>query len=329
MFNPNAPATGSWFTPSAAPSQSELGQPGDPRLSASSGSRPRFYSTQGGPVTLPGDWSDEDAQAWVKSYDQYIGTLTQAWQQSSGLQRKQIESQIADAKKGRDVQMKIAQLQAKTSRYGTDQQTETELARLKENARQFDATHGLEMQKLGLTRAQTATDYLSTPDRYVQAADFLNLSGRVLAGQEGSAPGSGATPQAKTMADFDALTAGGNPGRQVDPVAAAAGYTNGGAGPTAATGTGADARVKALRGIIDAAPPSDEPGLDNNAYHVLNAAKAIYSMNLTPQQQASLRSDDQSLKVFNSAGSRLGENPDAWWQRQQATLPGQRSVRAA
>lgn len=317
---PNQP-TGApdWYSPSGA-SGSTM---------STSGSRPRFYSTQNGPVTLPSDWSDEDAQAWAASYDKYIGNLTQAWQQSSGLQRRQIEAQITDAKKARDNQMAIARLQDKTSRYGTDAQTANELAQRQENARQFDATHALDMQKLGLTRAQTATDYLSQPDRFVQASDFLNLSGRVLAGQGGPSTGSGAVPQMKTMADFDALTAGGNPGRQVDPSQAAAGYASGGAAPTAATGTGADARVKALRGLIDAAPPSDEPGLDNNAYHVLNAAKAIYSMNLTPQQQATLGSDKQSFQMLGSAGRRLGENPDAWWQKQQNSLPGQQSVRAA
>jgi hypothetical protein len=325
MFNPN-PAM-PWFTPSAASSQSELARPGDPALSSG---RSRFHATKGGPVTLPSDWPEEDAQAWVASYDQYIGTLTQAWQASSGLQRRQIEAQIADAKEGRKNALEIARMQDQTSRYGIDVGSQDRMKALLENQRQFNATHALDLQrfgldekKLGLDRAQTATEYLSTPDRFVQASDFMDLSGRVLAGQPGAGTGSGIAPQAKTMADFDALTGGGNPGRQV-------GTPQAGAAPTTATGgAGADARVKALRGIIEAAPPSDEPGLDNNAYHVLNAAKEIYAMNLTPGQQAALKADDQSFKMLGSAGKRLGYSPESWWERQQRSLPGQTSVRAA
>ncbi len=239
------PGMPDWYSPSGfAPTYgSPVGS-----ASPSGGTRPRFYATANGPVTLPSDWTDEDARQWVQGYDQYIAKLTQQWEQSSGLQRKQIESQIEDAKKARENAMEIARLQDRTSRYGTDVGSRDRMAALMQEDQHFQATHGLDMQRLGLDRAKTATDYLSTPDRFVQANDFLDLSGRVLANQ-------------------------------------------GGAG--------------------------------NNAYHVMNAAKAIYSMNLNPQQQASINSSPEYKSILGSAGRRQGRNPDEWWQTQQQSLPGQ------
>lgn len=380
VFNPN-PAmpwfnpTGGWTPPTtyagspygSSPGGASPGMPVTTQGAASpSSGRPRFYDTANGPVTLPADWPEEDARKWVAGYDKYIATQTQAWQQASGIQKRQIEAQIEDAKRGREVQMEIADLQAKTSRYGVDEQSKTAMRSLQEEARQYDLTHGVEMEKLGiehqrfgleqakfgedtrrfdlnfgedtrrynqdfglkqqdlgLRRAQTATDYLSAgADRYSQASDFLNLSGRVLAGQPGVGTGSGMAPQPKTMADFDALQGGGIPGRQINTPQAAAGAAAGG-------GAGSDDRIKAIKALVQAAPPSDEPGMDHNGYQVLQAAKAIYSMNLTPAQQASINGNKQYKAMLGSAGSRLGQNPDAWWQQQRRGLPGMGSARAA
>lgn len=308
---PNQPAgMPTWYSPSGPP-PSEGWTPQSPGTSG----RPRFVNTANGPMTLPSDWSEDDANAWVKSYDQHIATLTQAWQQSSGLQRKQIEAQIEDARKGRENAMEIARLQAETSRYGIDQQTKVAMDRLKEDQRQFDARQGMD-------RAKVATEYLSSPDRFVQASNFLDLSSHVL---NGTYRGASPTPQPKTMADFDALTAGGNPGRQVGLPAGGGAQGRTTEGP----GSGTDARVKAMKAVLDAAPPSDEPGLDNNAYAVLDAAKAIYGMNLTPRQQAAIGSDKEYQQMLGSAGRRLGHNTEAWWQRQQRSLPGQGRANAA
>ena len=87
------------YQPAGMPDIMNLNTSSMPTSASSSGAgRSRFVVTKGGPVTLPGDMSDADAAQWVQAYDAYIGTLTQAWQESSGLQRKQIEAQIEDAK---------------------------------------------------------------------------------------------------------------------------------------------------------------------------------------------------------------------------------------
>lgn len=290
------------------------------------GGRPRV--TPGGNIiALPDDTSEQDTQDIIAAYDRAIDKNTEAWAAATGLERRQIEAKIEDMQKGREVQMQIARLQAQTSKYGVDAQSKIALDRLKEEARQYDQTHaldlmrfGLDVQKLGVQRAQTATDYLSTADRYVQASDFLNLSGQVLANQPGSNAGSGAVPQAKTMADYAALEGGARvaPGRQVDASA----------GAGLGSSSGADARVKALRAVIDASPPSPDQGLDPNAYHVLNAARAIYSMDLNPMQQAQIRGNKQYGQILASAGRRLGYNPADWDERQAKNLPGQQPVGA-
>lgn len=299
--------------------------PSSAAASSSSG-RPRFATSQYGPVMLPGDWSDEEARQYIAAYDEYIAKLERMWSASEGLQRRQFEAQIKDAQQARANEIRIAQLNAETSRYGTDARRQTEVEQLQENRRQFDLSHGVEMerlgidrQRLGLDRAKVATDYLSTPDRFIQAGDFLNLSGRVLAGQQGPAPyGTTGDPQMKTMGDFAVLEAGGNPGRQVNPAQAAA-----------VGGSGADARIKAINGILQAVPPSSGDGLDSNDFAVLSAARAIMSTNLTPQQQASISSSKQYQQMLGSAGRRLGHNPDEWWSQQQRSRPGQGSTRLA
>jgi hypothetical protein len=304
VFNPSSanPSTG-WFTATGGytPQTSyagETGQPGDPTSSAYPA-----YSETNPPFTNPSAWT---SQQW----NAYISKITlEAQTASSGFERWKARMQLEDAQKGRDNEAALQQMRNDASKYGTDIQRQTAIDQLAENARQYDLNHGLEMQKLGLSRAQTATDYLSTPDRYIEGASFLDLSGRVLSGGGYAQPAG--DPQMKTMADYQALENGGNPGRQVSSAQVG--------------GNAADPRVKALKAVIDAAPPSADPGLDNNGYAVLQAAKHIYSMNLTPQQQAQIKGDKQYQQMLASAGGRAGYNPDQWWQKQQQSLPGQSS----
>jgi hypothetical protein len=53
------------------------------------------------------------------------------------------------------------------------------------------------------------------------------------------------------------------------------------------------------------------------------------NMNLNPQQQATIGSNKEYQSILGSNMKNLGQNPDAWWQRQQQSLPGQRSARLA
>lgn len=282
--------------------------------------RPRFAMTSNGPVLIPTDWSDEDAATYVHAWDQQIATIKQAMQEASGFQRLQLQSQLEDAEKGRQNALRIARLNNETSRYGTDVQRRTAMAQLKENARQFDLRHGLDVQQLGLDRAKTATEYLATPDRWAQAGNYLALSGRVLAGQPGAGSyGTSVAPRPNTEQDFAVLQSGGNPYAGRGDAAAAAG----------GTGAGADARTKALKAVISGYTPSNGVGLDANDYAVLNATRAIMGMNLTPQQQATIRSDPEYRAILGSNMRNLGQNPDSWWTRQQQSLPGQGRVGAA
>ena len=310
-----------WFSPSGfAPTYgSPVSTP-----SATSGAGMSWYPSQNfGELpssSFPSNFTSEDIRRWIASMDAKQATLNQQWQQTSGLERRKVEAEIKDLEEGRKQALELAQITERTSRYGTDVASRDRMIALTENMRQFDANHGLELSKLGLSRAQTATDFLSTPDRFVQAGDFLNLSSRVLANQGGgNTYGSAGAPQMKTMKDYAVLEGGGTPGRQqVDPSSAAA-----------AGGSGADQRVKALRAVIDAAPPSEGDGIDNNGYAVLNAARAIYSMNLNPKQQAAISGSKEYQAMLGSAGRRLGHRPDEWWQQQQKTLPYQGSARSA
>lgn len=205
-----------------------------------------------------------------EEWREYIGHLQLFLKESSGLQRKQIEAQISNAKEGLKNQMAIARLQSETSRYGVDAQRETALAQLQENQRQFDLTHGLEMQKFGLNYAMAETEFLSSPDRYAQGADFRAAASRILG--PGTGPGaaaaSGPRPygadtdfQAKTPADF-AVLAGKYNGGAAPPGGAPAGGVSPNTAPTpyqVSAATTAPPTTSAPPAPVAAAPASSSP----------------------------------------------------------------------
>lgn len=273
----------------------------------------RDYSPTSASGSFNYDASGREILSDSDKWDRYMATIARAMQASAGWEREKLRQQYEDAARARDNARELEQIRDKTQRYGIDVASRDRKRQLEQEQRQFEANHGLELQRLGLQRAQTATDYLSTPDRFVQAGDFLDLSGRVISGGGYAAPSG--TPQMKTMSDYASLEGGGNPGHQV--------------GSSQVGGNPNDPRVKALKTLIDAAPPSSEPGLDHNGWAVLNAAKSIYSMNLSPQQQALIRGNKQYQQMLGSAGRRLGYNADDWWQQQQQSLPGQGAGNAA
>jgi hypothetical protein len=289
----------------------------------------RYQWTQAGPMRLPDDMSDQDAAEMVRRYDAYVEDLKRTADESSGFARMVALRQLDDAVKGREVQREIADIQARSSRYGVDVTSRDRLRALKEEARQFDLKHGLEIEKVALQRAETATNFLATPDRYAQAGNFLALSGRVAANQPGGGTyGSAVAPRPNTMQDYAVLESGQNPyanrGSAVDAA------TGGGAGATpAAGGAGADARQKALKAIISGYTPSQGVGVDQNDWAVLGASHAIMNMNLNPQQQATIGSNKEYQAILGSNMKNLGANPDSWWQKQQQSLPGQGSARLA
>lgn len=313
--SPYAPAS-PWFQQGvpAAPAPA-------PAAAAPAGTAPKTpryrFTAQGGVFQVPEGVSDEDANEMLRRWDEHVATLEKAANEGTEFDRAARLRQLEDVKEGRDNAYKIAQLSNSTSRYGTDVQAKQQMADLKERQRQYDLTHGLDLERIGLDRAKTATDYLSTPDRYVQAGDFLDLSGQVMAGG-GGASYQGGRAQPKTMQDFAVLQSGGNPGRQIGQPGA------GGAGG------GTDPRVKAATDLMKQYGPSDGYGHDQNSYAVLDAAKQIFALpSLTPGQQKSIRSSPQYQQMLSSAGGRLGENVAEWQYQNKRSLPGQGSVRAA
>jgi hypothetical protein len=270
---------------------------------------PRWVNTASGPVILPNDFSEEDAQKWAESYDAAIATNQQALQQTAGLERRQIEAKIEDLKAGRENAMKIAQLQAETTRYGYDQSRQSEIDRLKENQRQFDQTHaldlqkfgldtqrfGLEQQRFGLDTARAYTDYAKTPDMRWSANDFDQAIGRVGLGLQpqtiASRYAAGDRPQPKTWEDFSVLANYGPngsgtgimaPGGTADAPAGAPADTSQGGSAGGATGSTTDPRVTAANAVMKAIPPSPGVGHDDNNWAALNAIEKLYFSGDTP-----------------------------------------------
>jgi hypothetical protein len=322
---------------------------------------------------------------------------------------------MKDAQAGRANAYKIAKLQADVSRYGIDMQRKTALDQLKENARQFDASHALEMErfafdkekfgkefgleekKFGLNYADTATEYLSSPDRFAQGMDFRLMADRALIGANGGGEtpqgpqpyGSGVTFTPKTEQDFAVLAGYGRTPQEGQPLAPAASsgwFPGAGAVPSspapsgpsspqmggqtpAPAGTGdadmryalegpsawtpgpggpprsddgqvginpvngdgtprpaPDPRVKVIKQLFDAMPPSQTPGYDENDLAVMEAAKALMGTNLQPGTLQRMRPDQK--KIYGSFIRRSGRSVDDYLDQYQAQAPNQRSVRA-
>ncbi len=318
-----------------APYQQPQSQQGTPGVPGNPGAGSRVVWGQTGPIYFPANTSQDDIDAYLSKQDEYIGQLNELMQGSTGLERDKLKAQIDDAQKNRDASYKTAQLVAQTSRYGTDQQRQTALDQLNENARQFNANHGLEMQKLGLDYANTATQYLSTPDKYFQGQNYINMAGRAL-GRQAPQYGTnlGGQPTPKTMGDFAVLA-----GYPQPSTAATSGASGGSATPTGngmtttnSTGTPAiqqDPRVNAITGLIKALPPSEEMGYNPNDYAVLNAVHSLYSSGnrLAP---GTLKTMSPENKAITESGiARLGGDAKSWEGQLAFQDPGNRAASAA
>lgn len=280
MFNPNPP----FVTP--YPAGGHLAQPGD--TGPIIGNPP---GATGGPTTSA-EW------------DNYIRILTAAWAESAGVERQKLAAQIEDARLGRENALEIARLQAQTSRYGTNAQTMTRLAELRQNDRQFAASHGLEI-------AKAVTAYEQTPDQMFAKQDLMNNLARVGAGYTPAPMAEGGKPRAKTWEDFQALTNIGAGG-------------GGGKGASGGGGAMADPRMKAIKSISDALPPSDDDGHDSQDWAALRAIESVYlSGNPAYQKLGSARQ-----KIASAGMARLGYDPILAEQDRRRALPGQGNNRA-
>lgn len=268
------------------------------------------------------------------AYDAYINQIGASLQEASGAdnayREKALSAQMESAKEARANAMEIAQLQASTSRYGVDVASADRMKALKENARQFDATHGLEI-------AKAYTAFSSTPDMMFARNDFVNAMNRV--GQGGGMPQPVITqspgPQAKTWQDFSALASyngsqvpGGGGGAAAQPSASGGG---GSAQPAAAPGGGAgaqssaqppDPRLKAANAIVQAIPPSQSAGNDDNDWAAINAIRSLYAAALPGTFE---RLGAQRTKIAQAGMARAGFDPVLVHEEYLRSLPGQMS----
>jgi hypothetical protein len=269
-----------------------------------------------------------------QQWEQIVNDLAAARVATSGWEQKKLDAQIKDAMEGRENAYKIAQLQASTSRYGTDAARETAMAQLKQQAKQFEATHALDI-------AKTATEYLSTPDRYFQASDFLGMTNRAAQGAGPRPYGYYGSPTPKTMGDFNQLyTGGGSPEGSPAPVpSGGTGIYGGGGAPSGGGGSAlaavadggtkppTDPRQAAVQQVFKNLPPSEGQGLDDMDFAALSAAQAIYGTNLRPGVLERMRPGQQAM--LGSAGRRLGYDVKDWQAQYNRNRPGQQSVRSA
>lgn len=260
------------------------------------------------PILKKAGYNDEEAASYIAFLEQQ----QEAFKASSGFSNRQLDWQIADAKRSREQAWKQAQLVADTSRYGTDAQSQTAANSLAETARQFDANHGLEIQRFGLDTAKTAVQFMQTPDQGWAMNDLKGALGRVGLGQSPEPLGADGSPHAKTWDDFAALSNYGGAG--------------GGAAAAGNGGKPADLRLKAVKGIMEAAPPSDGVGHDDQDWAALGAIQNLY---FTGRPGEVERLGGPRRKIAQAGLARLGYDPAAVEYDRQRALPHQGSTRAA
>jgi hypothetical protein len=254
-----------------------------------------------------------------EAYESEINDTSQAINEAQGFARESLQAQMKSATAARANAMKIAQLQAETSRYGIDAQRETAMKELVEKAREFDADHGLEI-------AKAYTAFSSTPDMMFARNDFMSAMGRV--GQGLSPTGVTAQPtqpHAKTWEDFSAIAQYN--GSTVPGGGGSTGSSGGGgaAAPQSQTASPTDPRVTAASAIMKAAPPSETQGHDDNDYAALEAIRSMYTLGKPGIQKLG----PERQKIALAGMARLGYDPRLVQADYVASLPGQRSVRLA
>lgn len=262
----------------------------------------------------------------LRRWDEYVARTVDMINKSTGWEREKLRLQLKDAEKGRANAYRIAELSANTSRYGTDQQTMVELRRLQENQRQFDANHGLEQQKLGLSVADTYTKYAQSYDDIWALQDFKGALGAVQGGGGPAPIAAQGRPQPKTWESFAALAGFENlpavqAGTAPAPMPGGGQAAAGGGG-----GNGADLRLKAAKAIGEAMPPSSTPGLDDQDWAAIRAYESLY---FAGQPGTVEKLGTERNRIGMAGLARAGYNPKLVEEERRRSLPHQGSVRAA
>jgi hypothetical protein len=270
-------------------------------------------------------------------YDQAMRQVQEFINHANAYDREKFVAQYKDLAAARDNAVQLERMRDQTSRYGIDKQAETELKRLTENARQFDSTHaldlqrfGLDQQKFGLQYANDVAAYESSPDKYAMGADFINAAGRAVQGLGQQPYGTGTTFTAKTPEDFARLA--GYPGTPPAQPGGAGGQTGSpGAGNGASTDAGAaappDPRIAAVKKMFDAIPPSETPGMDPGDWAVMKAAQALYSSPLRSGTYRQLSPGNKA--ILGSYVQKSGRYLPDYIAQQTREMISQGNVRAA
>ncbi len=246
----------------------------------------------------------------AQDYDTEIGAIQSALQEAAGAEdayrQKALDAQMKSAAAARENAMKIAQLQAKTQRYGIDVAAKTELENRLERAREFDASHGLEI-------AKAYTAFSSTPDLMFARNDFVNALGRVGQGNLPAPAMSQGQPHAQTWEDFAAIA-------QYNGSRVPGAPQGGGAAPQQQQGQGKDPRVAAASSIMKAIPPSETPGADGQDWAALEAIRQLY----TAGQPGSVERLGKPRQKIALAGlARMGYDPAQVEDDYRRSRPGQ------
>ncbi len=284
--------------PNAAPNIGSAATPYNPvapdavAATASTGGKPNDILRR---ILIANGYKPDEADYYIASLEQQ----QQAYTASSGFANKQLQSQIDDAKKNREQAWRLAQFQASTS-------SDLQNRQLQQQAYQFQQNHGLEV-------ARAVASYESSPDMMFAEKDFKNALGRVSQGYSPAPMAEQGTPHAKTYEDFAALS-------NYQPAGATASAGMAGAGG------GADKRLKAMKAVSDAMPPSDGVGHDDQDWAAIDAIKNLYFSGRPGDVE---RLGAPRRKIAQAGLARAGYDPAAVENERMRGLPGQGATRAA
>lgn len=270
-------------------------------------------------------------EQWAQAAATYQMLLRYQAGGATPFERQQLQAKIDDALAARQNALKIAQLQADNQRYGYDQSRQTAIDQLKENARQFDARHQLDVRSADISEAQLIAQQRSQPNRLFQTMDLEQALGRIRGGFKATT-----MPMTDQVAAVNGLSTDytGNPylAGSGGAGSAAAPVTNAAAPAAAASpGGGTDPRLSAANAVLKALPPSATEGLDPTGVAALNAVYHLYSaplapgtlQSLSPTQKATLQSGAERIQGVT------GKNYDDLMSDYYRSAPDFGSVRAA
>lgn len=322
LYSPNYGSSGSYpVTGGGYPgSTSELAQPGD-GPSTWERLHQKYPNT---PAAMGQALQDSGyTPAQIEAYLESLNTQQQAYIDANGQVNRRLDAQIQDAKDALAQSKELAYLSDRTQRYGVDVASRDRIAALNENMRQFDANHGLEY-------AKAATDYLSSPDRFAQATDFIDMAGRAEQGLGPRPYGTDTTFTPKTEDDFKVLSNYGQSYGSGDPSqysTSGGGGSGGGSDSGGGSGGGQDPRVKVLHTMMKHMPPSEGDGMTGNDYKVMQAAQSLYSTNLKPGVWQKMRPDQKA--IYGSYIKRSGRSLNDYASQQTRQAIGQGSSNRA